>query len=527
MALNVDTSAPLRSPQSVTALVEAIHRADPGSQETHWLECKSQLDFGSKADRFAAARAIIAFANRDPVSAARDCGGEAYLVVGVAPGELIGVAEVLDAATLHDKLRLYVDGPQWSVDYFQVEGHDVAVFTVAAPRPGDRIHSLVTTYENNRSGTVFHRGVASSPPATHRELIMLQDRLLRDPPRPLDEQFRDAVGQGNPLVVDRMMRATVQHLQTERADPQVFPPTFSSRVPVEQLRQYLAMAQRYEQLAAPLLDQLITGCAWPNADHERIWAETMAALAQPTPPPDTVTGRMRVGGTQALIVQGRDERLEALAMLPATLALYAGAIAAVQGRNFGALRALTTDAAVPWSITHPNSRVTVIEKVGPWEALSRDESLALTLRAAQIAGDAAELERRLGEISQRRWRKPPFVCSSYLFDALRPHFADLYGLTRYTELFDEAEIMFSFVVADQMAQDRVFTEPWLGLFVTDAGQTARLQDSRYGAVLATLETAGAQWPPLQAGMFGGSRDRLTAAAQRVTEYTEQMRHRGF
>lgn len=122
MALNVDTSAPLRSPQSVTALLEAIRRAPVGSQETHWVEWKSTLDFGSKADRFAAARAIIAFANRDPVSSGRDCGGEAYLVVGVAPGQLVGVTEVLDAAALHDKLRPYVDGPQWSVDYFKVEG---------------------------------------------------------------------------------------------------------------------------------------------------------------------------------------------------------------------------------------------------------------------------------------------------------------------------------------------------------------------------------------------------------------------
>lgn len=65
------------------------------------------------------------------------------------------------------------------------------------------------------------------------------------------------------------------------------------------------------------------------------------------------------------------------------------------------------------------------------------------------------------------------------------------------------------------------------MFVTDAGQTARLQDSRYGAVLAAMEAASAQWPPLPAGMFGGSLERLTAAAQRVTEYTEQMRHRVF
>ena len=132
----------------------------------------------------------------------------------------------------------------------------------------------------------------------------------------------------------------------------------------------------------------------------------------------------------------------------------------------------------------PNLRVTVIERVGPWEALSREDSLALTLRAAQVAGDDAELEHLLGDIAQHRRRKPPFVASSYLFDALQPHFAGLYGLPRYGELFDETEIMFSLVVADQMAQDRVFTEPWLGLFVTDASHTARLEDSRYGAVLA-------------------------------------------
>lgn len=356
---------------------------------------------------------------------------------------------------------------------------------------------------------------------------MLQDRLLQDPPRPLGEQFRDAVEQGNPLVVARLMRATVQQLQAARADPQVFPNTFASRQPVEQLRQYLAMAQSYEERTAPLLDQLITACAWPNADHERIWADTMAALAQPAPLSDTVTGQMRVGATQALIVEGRDDRLQALALLPATLALYAGSISAVQGRNFGALRALTTDATVPWSITHPNLRVTVIERVGPWEALSREDSLALTLRAAQVASDDAELEHLLGEIAQHRRRKPPFVASSYLFDALQPHFAGLYGLPRYGELFDETEIMFSLVVADQMAQDRVFTEPWLGLFVTDASHTARLEDSRYGAVLAEVNAAGDDWPPLQAGLFGGSIHRLSAALQRVTEYTEQMRHRVF
>jgi hypothetical protein len=88
-------------------------------------------------------------------------------------------------------------------------------------------------------------------------------------------------------------------------------------------------------------------------------------------------------------------------------------------------------------------------------------------------------------ITQRRLRKPRFVCSSYLVEELRPHFAD-YDPTRYVELFDEADIMSSLIVADRMSQHHPFVEPWLGLFVDDAANAARLADSRYGAVLAEL-----------------------------------------
>lgn len=49
---------------------------------------------------------------------------------------------------------------------------------------------------------VFHRGVASSAPATHRELGMLQDRLLQAAPESAADQFRAAVGGANPLVVE-------------------------------------------------------------------------------------------------------------------------------------------------------------------------------------------------------------------------------------------------------------------------------------------------------------------------------------
>ncbi|MGH3632722.1 MAG: AlbA family DNA-binding domain-containing protein [Mycobacterium sp.] len=524
MSLNIDTTEAFHSPQRLTALAEAVFRADISTSETHWLEWKSALDFDTTAGRFAAARTIIAFANRDPQTAVRECGGEAYLLVGVEPGQAAGVA-VLDAAVLHDKLKPFVDGPHWEMTYVEVDSTSVAVFTVAAPQPGDRIHSLVSAYQGNRSGTVFHRGVASSAPATHRELNMLQDRLLQSAPESTADQFRAAVGGTNPLLVERLMRGAVKKVTTARADPEQFPASFTTHDRIEHLKQYLVIAHRYHDIAAPVLEHFITGCAWPNPAHDRIWTEAITALAQPARLRETVTGRLRTAGTEALVMAGRDSRLEALAILPATLALYAGAIASLAGRNFSALRALTTDGVVSRSITHPQLKVTVIEKAGPWEALDRDDSYALTLRAAQVAPDAAGLDEKLTLIAQGRLRKPRFACSSYLSEALRPHFDD-YDPTRYAELFDEAEIMFSLIVADQMPHHNVYAEPWLGLFVDDAANTARLQDSHFGAVLADVHAAREQWAPLQAGLFGGSFQRLQAAAQRVTQYTEQMRHRG-
>lgn len=513
-----DTSVPLRGPHRLTELAAAIVAAQVS--ESHWLEWKSSLDFSTPAGRFAAARTIIAFANRDPLVAERVCGGEGYLVIGVEAGRASGVEEI-DPAELHEKLRTFVDGPHWEVAFVDVEGVRVAVLTVAAPQPGDRIHSLVKTNESSRSGTVFHRGVGGSAPATYRELEMLQDRLMQQGNRQSPaEEFEAAVGGTNPVVVDRMVRESVRAVGAARSDPAQFPLTFAAAGYAEQLSEYLAMSQRYENLAATVVEQLVVGCAWPNPSHDRIWTDAITALAQPVQLPHEVGGR---GGVRALIVDGRDERLEALALLPATLALYAATMAAVGAGNFAAVRALTVDGSVGWSSIHRQRKVTVLEKVGPWETFNREEDLALTVRAGQLFDDAAVLEEKLLLVSQRRLRKPRFVCSRYVKDALRRYFVDVDPI-RYDELFDEAEIVFSLLAADQMAQHSGYTEPWLGLFVIDAGEVEALSDSRYGATVAQISSAGERWPPLQAGLFGGDLSRVQAAVGHVSEQTERLRH---
>ena len=63
-------------------------------------------------------------------------------------------------------------------------------------------------------------------------------------------------------------------LQAAQADPQVFLNTSASRQPVEQLRQYLAMAQELRERNRPLLDQLITACVMAQRRSRAHLADT-------------------------------------------------------------------------------------------------------------------------------------------------------------------------------------------------------------------------------------------------------------
>ena len=334
------------------------------------------------------------------------------------------------------------------------------------------------------------------------------------------------MGGTNPVVVDRLTRNAVNAALTAYADPEQFPATFNSRSPKDQLKQYIVIARRFHDASTGVLDRIVTGCRWENSAHERIWTDAITALAEPRPLNQTVRSRLpNPAGGEAMVMTGRDERLEALSRLPACLTLYAGVIAAVEGHNFGAVRALTTDGRVSRSVFNPDLKVTVIEKVGPWEVVAPEDRYMMALRAAQRPGDDEALDGQLTAIANGTFRKPRFVASAYLFEALRPHFAD-HTDARYRELFDEAEILLSLIVADRMAQDRVYVEPWLGLFVDSVADSPSLDRSLPGMYLTEAIAAGADWPPLQAGMFGESPARVEAAAQLVRRYTDQISRRG-
>ncbi|MES9608098.1 hypothetical protein [Actinomadura sp. NPDC000929] len=101
-----DLSRPFRRPSELRRLVEAVRAADD-KDESLWVEWKSTLDLTSQPGLLHLVRQILGFANRDPEVAAQWCEGNAYLLVGVSPGQLQGVAGV-DPQRLVQTLQPYL-----------------------------------------------------------------------------------------------------------------------------------------------------------------------------------------------------------------------------------------------------------------------------------------------------------------------------------------------------------------------------------------------------------------------------------
>ncbi len=192
MTLNLDTSSPIRSLARYRELARAVNEAPPSAQETLALEWKSQADVADKSWQAELSRQVLGFANRDPEVASTWFEGCAYILVGVSPGSLIGTP-VHDSANLDAWLSAYVgsspNAPEWTPTYVDMEGKNVLILTVEAPRWGHRIWTCKKTFsagnlpaDNSqkvsslREGAIYVRHKASTVEATSHDIEMLERR---------------------------------------------------------------------------------------------------------------------------------------------------------------------------------------------------------------------------------------------------------------------------------------------------------------------------------------------------------------
>jgi hypothetical protein len=159
-----------------TRLFEAIEQAE-ATDETEWIEYKAGVDPSNAAGRAHIARAILAFANRDPQRAAQWLGGHGLVIVGLEPGNNAGCRQI-DPAQVHDGLQrlLKAPAPDWDHAYHRYNGKHVLVITVSPPKQGDPIALPAKSSDVLVDGRVYARQPGKSEQATSDDIRRLEAR---------------------------------------------------------------------------------------------------------------------------------------------------------------------------------------------------------------------------------------------------------------------------------------------------------------------------------------------------------------
>jgi hypothetical protein len=157
--------------------------SEPTAKETDWLEWKSRADLGQRLWQARVARFILAAANRPRASGAGPHNGQAFLLLGIEPGQAYGTKTV-DPAVVEQGLARYLGtvGPPHSLEYVEVQGVAVAVITVPPSTPGTRPYLARGTLSANRpeiqDGRIYIRRSGISTEASAAEIDeMLAERV--------------------------------------------------------------------------------------------------------------------------------------------------------------------------------------------------------------------------------------------------------------------------------------------------------------------------------------------------------------
>ena len=224
-------------------------QAASAEDESDWIEWKTVLSLGLKADHCTLARHIIAMANRRVEDASRVAEGVGYILVGVEPGKRQGV-EPVDPAVLSLGLERYLGwrGPRWTPFYDSIDGPPVLVITVDPPRLGDRIHTLEREFDRYRAGDVFVRKVGRTERADPGDMEYLTNRSQSADMSGLAQLIADRLVGGPSPGTRQSERTSARTPVLLPADPEHF---FAGRTgPLEELLEHLRPTEG--QLASPI-----------------------------------------------------------------------------------------------------------------------------------------------------------------------------------------------------------------------------------------------------------------------------------
>lgn len=224
--------------------------------------------------------------------------------------------------------------------------------------------------------------------------------------------------------------------------------------------------RKYRESCTTLTELFIHGCTWSRADTDALFAATLR----------------RVFSSGTLLNEG-------FCHYPLLLLLYAGGLAAVGAGKFGLLATLFTRQKL------------------------RDHSKVSSLVAALDWS-------RLNEYCQAEFPNPQNWCapvSEHLFRALRERFRQYFTDDGdFEEIFDRYEYLQALVISDMRNSggEKFWWAP-MGRFARKYGR--RQSDPIATQIDTEIASMGSEWPPLRAGLFGGSIERLNLVRTGVND----------
>ena len=396
--------------------------------------------------------------------------------------ELAAYDEALDRLLdrVFDDYGLIVSG--WSGDW------DIALRAAIERCPSRRF----TTFWATRSPL----GEKAKRLAEHRQSVVLQTtdanslfesiwekvRALEDMAAPHPLSAKMAVATVKRYLVDPTARIRLRdlvHEETEKLFAEMSDPAFGGQSQLKPAEELTKRVEKYDALCDILLSVTVTGCYWGSEDATKLWATSLQRIANPT----------ECGGGLVYLIN--------LRRYPALLLMYGAGLAAAAAGNYETLAAILTQ---PKATSDRGTHEQICSAVYPLSVMAKDVGRLMP-----------GLDRRHTPVSD------------HLFDQLRSPLRDYLPSDQdYQEAFDRFEYLLGLIHADLNRCE--VDNGWWGPVGCFRWRESRFRQERGTSqkISAELEAEGTSWPPLRAGLFGGSVDQAKTAKSKFDAFLSRI-----
>jgi hypothetical protein len=235
--------------------------------------------------------------------------------------------------------------------------------------------------------------------------------------------------------------------------------------------------------------------------------------------PDTVTPwakGIKAFSIEAHKIAGDHTHLLKLRHVPALITVFVGAMASVGQGKWDIFKTLVIDPKVTDRTYTEAPKLALVETTSPHKPFSSELITQLLMNALVMEKSMSDTQAALDRGEGMNYRTP---IPDWLHRILKPMFREQFpDEEEYDEAFDATEIILG-IVDDDLANERFKGQPTsplhsrTGWFGRAGWRWRHHRDNPVQALADELAADGLSWPPLKAGLFGGSVERATAAIE--------------